>query len=382
MGKQILILGAGFGGLAAANALRKGLGTEHRVTIVDKQSLFFMGLTKLWVLNGSRQVGDSPGNRTLLAKKGVDFIEGEVRGIDVEAKQAAVGRRKLTFDYLIIALGADYSPDSTPGFLKYAKNLYTESGCAEIRDQLRSVTSGTITVLVCGLPFKCPPAPYEATMIIDDVLRKRGVREKVTLQVVTPEPHPLTLLGPEAGTLVTRLLGERGIKYHPSERVREIRSKAVLTESGKEIPHNLIFAIPTHVSPSVVREAGLTDQSGWIPVNARTLATSTPQVYAIGDCAGPKTPKGQLLPRAGILAEEQGKVVAANLIHEIKGDKGREEFQGDGVCFMEVGDGKAAPVRARFYAEPNPTWESNPPSAEGFREKQHFLESRINAWFD
>ena len=381
MGKQILILGAGFGGLAAANALRKGLGTEHRVTIVDKQSLFFMGLTKLWVLNGSRQVGDNPGNRTLLAKKGIDFIEGEVRSLDLGAKQATVGRRKLTFDYLIVALGADYSPDSTPGFLKYARNLYNESGCAEIRDQLRSITSGTITVLVCGLPFKCPPAPYEATMIIDDVLRKRGVRERVTLQVVTPERHPLTLLGPEAGTMVTRLLEERGIKYHHSERVREIRAKVVLTESGKEIPHNYVFAIPTHVSPSVVREASLTDQSGWIPVNARTLATSTPQVYAIGDCAGPKTPKGQLLPRAGILADEQGKVVAANLVHEIKGEKGREEFQGDGVCFMEVGDGKAAPVSARFYAEPIPTWEYAPPSAEGFREKQRFLEARMSAWF-
>jgi sulfide:quinone oxidoreductase len=88
-----------------------------------------------------------------------------------------------------------------------------------------------------------------------------------------------------------------------------------------------------------------------------------------------------LLPRAGILAEEQGKVVAANLIHEIEGATAREEFQGNGVCFMEVGGGKAAPVRASFYAEPNPTWESTPPSAEGLREKQRFLEERMSAWF-
>ena len=381
MGKQILILGAGFGGLTAAHTLRSGLRSDHKITIVDKQPLFFMGLTKLWVLNGTRQVGDNPGNRTLLAKKGIDFIEGEVRSINVGRKEAIVGKRKLTFDYLIIALGADYSPTSTPGFSQYAKNLYTESGCAEIRDQLRSVTSGTITILVCGLPFKCPPAPYEATMIIDDILRKRGVRENVRLQIVTPESHPLTLLGTEAGMMVTHLLEERGIEYHPSERVKEIRSRSVLTASGKEISHDLLFGVPTHVSPSVVREAGLTDQSGWIPVNARTLATSTPQVYAIGDCAGPRTPKGQLLPRAGILAEEQGKVAAANLVQEIEGAEPRQEFQGNGSCFMEVGGGKAAPVRASFYAEPNPTWDSTPPNAEGFREKQRFLEARMNAWF-
>ena len=381
MGKQILILGAGFGGLSVAHSLRDGLGSDHKITIVDKQPLFFMGLTKLWVLNGTRQVGDGPGNRTLLAKKGIDFIEGEVRSIDVAGKEVVVNKRKLRFDYLVIALGADYSPGSTPGFLKYATNLYTESGCAEIRDKLRSVTSGIITILVCGLPFKCPPAPYESSMIIDDILRRKGVRENVRLQIVTPETQPLTILGAEAGMMVTRLLQERGIEYHPSERVKEIRSRSVLTEGGKEISHDLLFGVPTHVSPSVVREARLTDQSGWIPVNARTLATSYPQVYAIGDCAGPRTPKGQLIPRAGILAEGQGKVVAANLIHEIKGATTREEFQGNGVCFMEVGGGRAAPVRASFYAEPNPTWESTPPSAEGLREKQLFLEERMSAWF-
>ncbi|MGA2627385.1 MAG: FAD-dependent oxidoreductase [Candidatus Bathyarchaeia archaeon] len=381
MGKEILILGAGFGGLSVAHTLRSGLGSDHKITIVDKQPLFFMGLTKLWVLNGTRQVGDGPGNRTLLAKKGIDFIEGEVRSIDVAGKEVVVNKRKLRFDYLVIALGADYSPGSTPGFLKYATNLYTESGCAEIRDKLRSVTSGIITILVCGLPFKCPPAPYESSMIIDDILRRKGVRENVRLQIVTPETQPLTILGAEAGMMVTRLLQERGIEYHPSERVKEIRSRSVLTEGGKEISHDLLFGVPTHVSPSVVREARLTDQSGWIPVNARTLATSYPQVYAIGDCAGPRTPKGQLIPRAGILAEGQGKVVAANLIHEIKGATTREEFQGNGVCFMEVGGGRAAPVRASFYAEPNPTWESTPPSAEGLREKQLFLEERMSAWF-
>ena len=381
MGKQILILGAGFGGLSVAHTLRSGLGSDHKIMIVDKQPLFFMGLTKLWVLNGTRQVGDGPGNRTLLAKKGIDFVEGEVRSIDVAGKEVVVDKRKLRFDYLVIALGADYSPGSTPGFLKYATNLYTESGCAEIRDKLRSVTSGIITILVCGLPFKCPPAPYESSMIIDDILRRKGVRENVRLQIVTPETQPLTILGAEAGMMVTRLLQERGIEYHPSERVKEIRSRSVLTEGGKEISHDLLFGVPTHVSPSVVREARLTDQSGWIPVNARTLATSYPQVYAIGDCAGPRTPKGQLIPRAGILAEGQGKVVAANLIHEIKGATTREEFQGNGVCFMEVGGGRAAPVRASFYAEPNPTWESTPPSAEGLREKQLFLEERMSAWF-
>ncbi|MGD0177164.1 MAG: FAD/NAD(P)-binding oxidoreductase [Candidatus Bathyarchaeia archaeon] len=382
MGKNILILGGGFGGLAAANKLRKGLSSEHTVTLVDKQPLFFMGLTKLWVINGRRQVGQNPGNRTLLTKRGINFVEGEVSEIDLANREVRIGTERFTYDYLIIALGADYSLGSPKGFARYAKNMYTESGCAEIRDLLPSLRGGTLTVLVCGLPFKCPPAPYEASMIIDDVLRKNGVRDKVRMQIVTPEAHPLGILGSEAGKRVTTLLASREIAYYPSQKVKEIRQTSILTEEGKEIPHDAIFAIPIHVAPSVLKNSRLLDESGWIPVDSATLATEIPNVYAVGDCADPKTPKGAMLPRAGVLAEEQGKVVAQNITNEIQGAEKSAAFDGQGVCFMEAGDGIAAPLRANFYAQPNPEWELEPPSEDGFRQKQNFLEDRMKAWFD
>jgi len=378
--KHIIILGGGFGGLAAAHALRKGLGAENKVTLVDKQPLFFMGLTKLWVMNGTRAVGDGPGNRILLNQRGINFIEGEVASINSSGKVVQIGKQKLSFDYLIIALGADYSTASTRGFSKYARDLYTESGCAEIRDELRSITSGSITILICDLPFKCPPAPYEAAFLVDDLLRNRGVRGRVSVRILTPEPHPLPILGPEAGKRLTDLLSEKEIEYFPSERVNEIRPGIVLTGAGKQFSHTLLLAVPKHIVPDVLRK-GLADDSGWIPVEPRTLATKHPDMYAIGDCAGTRNPKGQLLPRAGAIAEEQGKVVAANLIHEITGEGSTQEFQGRGVCFMETGGGMAAPLRANFFSEPEPTWEFAPPSREGFMEKRRFLEDRMKAWF-
>ena len=380
MGKHILILGGGFGGLSAADTLRRGLGAEHKVTLVDRQRLFFMGLTKLWVLSGSRQVGENAGNRTALTKRGIDFIEAEVAAIDTAQKEVLLRQQKIHYDFLIIALGAEYSTASTPGFNRYAKNLYIESGCAEIRDLLRSFNHGTITILVCGLPFKCPPAPYEASFIIDDVLRRRGVREKVKVQIITPERHPLTILGSEAGKKLTDLLRDRGIEYHPAEKVQEIRKTSTITETG-EYPHDLVLAIPIHVAPQILRDSGLVDQSGWVPVDPSTLKTSTMDVFAVGDCAGPKIPNGALLPRAGNIAEGEGKVVAMNIISRINGSQETGKFGGEGVCYMETGNGMAAPVRANFYAQPAPAWEFVPPSTKGLEDKNHFLAERMTRWF-
>ena len=381
MGKHILLLGGGPGGLEAAHTLRRDLTSEHRITLVDKQSLFTMGFTKGWLLTGDMEAGENSGDRRQLAKLGINFLQGEVNSIDVAEREVQVGTERLHYDYLIIALGADLSPESTEGFTRYAKNLYTEGGVSEIREELQRVNTGTITILICGMPFKCPAGPYELAFLMDDMLRRRGVRDKISMQMVTPEPFPIPGLPPEGGKPVRELLQQRGIDYHPSHQVKEIRRNGVLTEDEKEFPHDLVFAVPVHVAPEVLKRSGLVDQSGWVPVDPVRMTTKAPNVYALGDCAGTKIPKGLPLPKLGTVARGQARIVAENIIGEIRGEAERGEFEGHGACFIEAGDGKVAIIRTKFYARPDPEWEYAPPSAEGMQEKHRYLQDRMNAWF-
>ena len=381
MGKHILILGGGPGGLEAAHTLRRDLTSEHKITLVDKEPLFTMGFTKGWLLNGDMEAGENSGDRRQLPKLGINFLQGEVNSIDEAGREVQAGAERLHYDYLIIALGAALSPESTEGFTRYAKNLYTEVGVSEIREELQTVSTGTITILICGMPFKCPAGPYELAFLMDEILRKRGVRDKIGMQMVTPEPFPIPALPPEAGQPVRELLRQRGIDYHPSHQVKEIRRSSITTEDEKEFPHDRVFAVPVHLAPEVLKLSGLVDQSGWVPVDPARLTTRTPNVYALGDCAGTKIPKGLLLPRLGTVASGQAKVVAENIIGEVRGEAERGEFGGHGVCFIEEGGGKVALIRSKFYARPDPQWEYAPPSAEGMQEKHRFLQERMNAWF-
>src|SRR6185436_7740335 len=171
MGKQILILGAGFGGLAAANALRKSLGQEHRVIVIDRKKSFMMGLVKLWILEGSRQLEESQTPLDGLNAKGIEYLNDEIIMIDATSKRVqAKDHGWFDYDYLVVALGAELVPDRIPGFVGRGYNLYDAQQVPKLRDMLLKLGRGRVAIAIMGMPYKCPPAPYEASLIIDSVL--------------------------------------------------------------------------------------------------------------------------------------------------------------------------------------------------------------------
>jgi sulfide:quinone oxidoreductase len=380
---SVLILGGGFGGLTAANELRKLLGREHKITVVDKESQFVMGLSNLWLLTGRRSLAQVSGDLRDLGSKGITFVQAEVTRIDARARRVDTTAGEIPFDYLIIALGADLSPGSVPGFPEGAYDFYSVDGAVRLAEALKEFNAGKLMILVSSTPYKCPATPYEASMMIYDFLRKKGVTGNVHIEIYTPEPQPIPFAGPEVGAKIRAMLSERGIGFNPGSKPKEVdpQGKTVTFENGTKAAYDLLAGIPTHVVPHVIKDSWLSGPAGWIPVDKNSLQTKISNVFAIGDVAAVNMANGFPIPKVGVLAEEEAKVVARNIVLDIHGGGMREEFGGLGVCFVEVGGGQATMVRGAFLSEPMPRIMLDAPSAGTLELKEQFEAQHLSAWF-
>jgi len=382
-GKTIVILGGGIGGVVAATRLRKKLPSKHRVILVERESNYIFQPSFLWLMTGTRTAEKISRPLDKLDKLGVERIQGEVQHIDPENKTVQVDGQKISADYLIIALGAEYAPETIPGLAEAGHNFYTLAGAESLRDARLSLREGRLAVLVSTIPFKCPAAPYEAAMLLEYDCRKRKVRDAVEVNLYSPEPGPMSLAGPENSKQIRQIVESKDIGYYPEHAVTEVdaNNKCIHFANGEKAEFDLLAYVPPHRAPQVVRETKLVGESGWVPVDKQTLATKFPGVYAIGDVTGIKLTIGKPLPKAGVFAHGEAEVVANNLIHEITGKGAANVFNGHGECFLETGDGKAGLGRGNFYAEPKPEIKFNKPGRTMHLGKVAFEKYWLFEWF-
>ncbi len=328
----VLVLGGGVGGLVTASKLRKRLAREHRVVLVDREERHYFAPSFPWVMVGWREPHSTHRQLSTLSKKGIEFIQAEVRGIDVEARTIRTDAEDLSWDYLVIALGTEMSYDGVPGLSENSHTFYTLDGAVKLRGELARFGGGKVAVAVAGTPYRCPAAPYEGTLLIDHSFRKRGVRDGVDMEFFTPEPAPLPVAGPDIGSAVTTLLQRRDIGLSFGAKLTAVDGEAgeMGFEDGARRSFDLLVTIPQHRASAVVRESGLTGDSGWIEVDRHTLATARPNVYALGDVSYIELASGLPLPKAGVFAHGQAEVVADNIASVIAGDDGSARFNGHG----------------------------------------------------
>lgn len=372
---HVIVLGAGFGGLELSSLLSESIGGDLDLTLIDKSDTFYFGFSKLDVMFGRKSPDSVKIAYRNMIKRGVRFVRETVTAIDPVGKKVITDKGQYEADVLVVALGADYDLAATPGLSEGANEFYSFEGAVKLSKLIPHFTKGHALVGVMSAPFKCPPAPSEAALLLHDYLIEKGVREFCKISIVMPFNVPIPP-SPDTSQALLTAFKERDIDFIPKRLVRAIdplRRTAILDDES-EMPFDLFLGIPKHCAPEVLKDSGLLS-NGWIPVDRNNLKTAFPNVYAIGDVTSVGTPK------AGVFAEGAAKVAAASIIAEWKGDNSNSPYTGAGSCYVEFGQDLVGRVDVDFFSGPKPTGTFSAPSEELVIDKQHFGSSRAARWF-
>lgn len=376
----VIVLGGGFGGLAGATELRSLLDEGDEVLLVAARDTFAMGFAKLWDLAGVRPIADGTRSLQVLDERGVRFVAANVEAIDAAARTVATTAGTFEADGLLVALGAQPAPSHRqllggPD----AHDLYDIDALPATRAALDRVTGGRVVVSILGGPFKCPPAPYEAALIVDDLLRARRVRDDVEVVVTTPQPMSLPAAGVDASRYVAGHLDDHGIELRSSHKVTGVDARTLTFADGQpDLDYDLLLGVPADAPLDLLRTSGIARDDGWIAPDPRTLRTTASRVYAVGDCTVIPTASAQL-PHAGVFAAAQARVAARNLAADL-GRGSETTFDGHGACFLELPGRRVAFVEGDFYADP-PDVTLTPADHEQFLRKQAYERDHLAEWF-
>ena len=380
--KNILILGAGFGGLETATGLAEalaGAGDDYAITLVDRNDAFFVGFSKIDVLFGRATARDVSYRYENLRAEGVRFVRDTITRIDTAGRIVETTDHTLPYDVLVVALGAELDHAAIPGFLESGGHeFYSMRGAEALEPVLRDFTAGRLVLGIFRTPYKCPPAPYEVACQLDELFRARGVRDAIELSMVIPGARPVP--NPDVSDLLEARLAEHGVELlagRPIESV-DAAGRRVLIPDGA-VDFDLFVGVPVHVPPAVIVASGLSD-GGFLAVDQRTLETRVPDVYAVGDVT--HIPVGdKVVPKAGAFAEDAARTVVSEILRREGLVADRVPFAARGACYADLGGGEVARLDADFLGGDTPSMTVEGPSRELRGDKERFASSRRDRWF-
>lgn len=334
--EEVLILGAGTGGLILANKLAKQVGERVRISLIDqsRRHVYQPGFTFIPFGIYSAQGCIKP--LTNFLPKGVALYQGEIERIDPEKREVTGGGRVLSYDWLVIATGCRPAFEEVKGLAgalyRSAHEFYTLEGAKRLKQVLRGFTSGRLVVSIAGMPIKCPGAPLSFAFLVEEFLGRRGFRKDVEIKFTTSEPEAFSK--PAVAKTLEALAEERDIEIIPDFPIAEVdpTSKQIKSPTGEELSYDLLVVTPPHLGSEVVVNSGMGDALGYVCVDRHHLnALDFKNTYALGDAANLPTSK------AASSTHFQAEVVANNLAEDIAGSNIKADYGGEAFCFVLTG---------------------------------------------
>jgi sulfide:quinone oxidoreductase len=329
---------------------------ELRIDVVDRDDVHLYQPGLLFVPFGLAAPEGLTRSRRAQLRRGVEFHQAEVESVSLAEQRVLLqGDGSLPYDALVVATGARLLPEETEGMLgpRWQESVFTFydlPGATALRAALAGFEGGRLVVDIADFPIKCPVAPIEFTFLADWYLRRRGVRERTTLTLVTPLDGCFTK--PVASRHLTHLLDEKEIELEVEFAAGQIDGErgTLVSYDDREIPFDLLVAVPVHGGQAYVERSGaLGDALGFVPTDPATLrAAAAENVFAIGDATDLRASK------AGSVAHFEGEILAQNLEAFLLGRPLPARFDGHANCFVETGGGKALLIDFNDELEPVP----------------------------
>ncbi|HEW81745.1 MAG TPA: NAD(P)/FAD-dependent oxidoreductase, partial [Nitrospirae bacterium] len=311
--KKIVIVGAGTGGTAVANKLRKALPRdEWAITVIDRDDNHVYQPGLLFVPFGLCSVNSIIKSRKRYISGGIDFIIDPLKRINYEKNRVETEGGTFDYDWLIIGTGCRLAPEENEGLMdewgENAFSFYTPETAARLSNVIANFSGGKLVMSVAALPFKCPVAPIEFIFLADWYFRQKGIRDKVELTLSTPFIQCMPNW-PKGRLVMQEAARSKNITLVTDFVLSEVsrEGKYIKSFKGEQVEYDLLVIVPTNVGDDVIVESGLDDGSTYVPTDKHTLkALNHKNIYVIGDATNIPTSK------AGSVAHYEAEIITDN----------------------------------------------------------------------
>ena len=352
--KHLVILGAGTAGTMMANHLSHHLKKdEWKISIVDERKEHHYQPGYLFLPFDIYSPEDIVKSIDEFIPKNAELIRGSIDKIVAKDNKVQMADgSELNYDILIIATGAKIAPEETEGMKgsewhKSVFDFYTFEGSLALRNKLRDWQGGKLVVHITEMPIKCPVAPLEFAFLADSFFKHKHMRDKVEITYVTPLSGAFTK--PKATEALEHLLHEKNINIEGDFAIEHVdnEKKEIVDYGGRTIPFDILVTVPTNKGDEVIERSGMGDDLNYVPTHKATLQSKEyANVFVLGDASNIPASK------AGSVAHFEAEILTDNIMHFIKGEPLKEEFDGHANCFIETGNGKALLIDFNYTHEP------------------------------
>jgi sulfide:quinone oxidoreductase len=364
---NVVIIGAGLGGLPTAYELRHLLPSHHTVTLISEHAkfTFIPGLVRVALDLAPLdhfQLELSP----LAQQHGLELLNSKVSALDPHTKRITVENgQTIEYDYVVIATGSGFAFDQIPGLgpqVGYTHSICSASHALEARDAWRQFLGNPGALVVGAAPGSgCFGPAYEFVFMADWILRQKGLRDKASLTLMTPEPYAghLGVKGVKnARELTETLLREHNVEVIDNAAITAIDTNTITLDDGRTIPQNYAMILPAFRGVKFIFDSpGLGNEKGFIPILPTQQHPQFPTVYALGvsvHLAQPDQPRVPIgLPKSGQMTEAMGMAVAHNIAVELGAIQAPLKLPTlEAICFAEFGDTGILYVAAPVLPDP------------------------------